>query len=253
MELENKVAVIYGGGGHIGGAVARAFAAEGATVHLASRTQETLDIVAKEIGAQTAVVDAFDEAAVDAFVDSVVAQSGRIDISFNAVTIENRQGTRLIELSVAEVEGPAHQAITTQFITARAAARHMVPQGSGVILVFGGRYGINPLRDYMTGGHLHPMGGYPAALAAVNVLTNQLAMELGPHGIRVVGIETSGVPETMPDAVREFMEPGLANLTMLKTPETLADVASAAVFLCSDRARHITGTKVNITGGNTAD
>src|SRR5690348_11925540 len=180
MELDGKVAVIYGGGGHIGGAVARAFAREGAVVHLAGRTQETLDVVAKEIDARTAIVDAFDEAAVDAFVDGVVAQSGRIDISFNVVTIENRQGTQLVELSVAEVEGPAHQIITTQFITARAAARHMVPQGSGVILTFGGRYGINPLRDYMTGGHLHPMGGYPAALAAQTVLANQLAMELGP-------------------------------------------------------------------------
>jgi NAD(P)-dependent dehydrogenase (short-subunit alcohol dehydrogenase family) len=253
MELDGKVAVIYGGGGHIGSAVARAFAREGATVHLAGRTQETLDLVANEIGAHTAIVDAFDEAAVDAFVDSVVAQSGRLDISFNVVTIENRQGTPLVDLSVAEVEGPAHQIITTQFITARAAARHMLRQGSGVILTFGGRYGINPLRDYMTGGHLHPMGGFPTALAAQAVLANQLALELGPHGVRVVGIETGGVPETMPDAVREFMEPGLANLTMLKSPETLADVAAAAVWVCSDRARHVTGTKINVTGGNTAD
>src|SRR5262249_947112 len=145
MELEHKVAVVYGGGGHIGGAVSRAFAREGAVVHLAGRTQETLDVVAKEIGAQTAILDAFDQAAVDGFCAAVVRGWGRIDISFNAVGIETRQGTPLVDLSVAEVEGPAHQIITTQFITTRAAARHMVPQGSGVILTFGGRYGISPL------------------------------------------------------------------------------------------------------------
>jgi NAD(P)-dependent dehydrogenase (short-subunit alcohol dehydrogenase family) len=255
MELDGKVAVVYGGSGKIGGAVARAFAREGAIVHLAGRTQSTLAVVAADIGdrAETAVVDAFDEAQVDAFVDGVAARSGRIDISFNAVWIENRQGTKLVELSLAEVEGPVHEAVTTQFLTMRAAARHMIPQGSGVILTFGGRYGLNPLRDYQTGGHLHPMGGFPTSLAATAVLANQFAMELGPHGIRVVGIETSGVPETMPDQVREFMQPGLANLTMLKSAETLRDVADAAVFLCSDRARHVTGTKLNITGGNTAD
>jgi NAD(P)-dependent dehydrogenase (short-subunit alcohol dehydrogenase family) len=255
MELEGKVAVVYGGSGKIGSAVARAFAAEGASVHLAGRTQSTLDAVAAEIGdrAHSAVVDAFDEAQVDAFVDDVVAQTGRLDISFNAVWIENRQGTPLVDLALAEVEGPVHQAVTTQFLTMRAAARHMVPQGSGVILTFGGRYGLNPLRDYQTGGHLHPMGGFPTSLAATAVLANQFAMELGPHGVRVVGIETGGVPETMPAQVREFMEPGLASLSMLKSAETLRDVADAAVFLCSDRARHITGTKLNITGGNTAD
>jgi 3-oxoacyl-[acyl-carrier protein] reductase len=258
MELDGKVAVVYGGAGKIGGAVARAFAREGAVVHVAGRTQATLEAVATDIRdaggrAETATVDAFDEAAVDAHADAVVAISGRIDISFNVIWIDNLQGTALVDMTLEAVETPVHQALRTHFLTARAAARHMVSRGSGVILTFGGHAGRDPLRDYQTGGRLHPMGGYPIALEAVNVLSRSLANELGPRGVRVVAIETSGVPETMPPPVREFMEPGLSALTMLKQPETLADVANAAVFACSDRARHITGTKINITGGNRVD
>jgi 3-oxoacyl-[acyl-carrier protein] reductase len=256
MQLDGKVAVVYGAAGPIGRTIARAFAREGATTHLAARTQERLDEVAGEIRAaggraETAIVDALDEHAVDEHADAVVAQSGRLDISCNVITIENKQGTPLLDMTLAEIETPVHQAVRTNFLTMRAAGRHMAKQGSGVILVFGGHSGRDPLRDYQTGGRLHPMGGFPAALAVQSTLRLAFANELGPHGVRVVGIETSGIPETMPEAVREFMEPGLAGLTMLKRAETLDDLANAAVFAVSDQARHITGTVINITGGNT--
>ncbi len=91
MLLENKVAVIYGAGGSIGGAVARTFAREGARVFLAGRTEEKLDKVADEIRSHggvvdTAIVDALDEQAVDEYVDAVVEQAGYIDISFNLIS-----------------------------------------------------------------------------------------------------------------------------------------------------------------------
>src|SRR2546429_2393114 len=91
MLLEHKVAVIYGAGGPIGGAVARAFAREGAWVFLAGRTKVKLDTVADAIRLQrgvadTAVVDALDERTVDAYVDAVVEQAGSIDISFNLIS-----------------------------------------------------------------------------------------------------------------------------------------------------------------------
>src|SRR5438874_8817848 len=90
MLLENKVAVIYGAGGSVGGAVARAFAREGARVFLAGRTKAKLDKVADEIRsnggvADTAVIDALDERTVDEYVDAVVEQAGSIDISFNLI------------------------------------------------------------------------------------------------------------------------------------------------------------------------
>jgi 3-oxoacyl-[acyl-carrier protein] reductase len=103
MLLENKKAVIYGGGGAIGGAVARAFAREGATVYLAGRTLAGLDLVAQEISAaggkaETAEVDVMDEKAVDSHADAVSARAGGIDIALNAVGIAHVQGIPFAEL-----------------------------------------------------------------------------------------------------------------------------------------------------------
>ncbi len=142
MLLENKVAVIYGAGGPIGGAVARAFAREGARVFLAGRTKAKLDKVAREIRsnggvADTAVVDVFDERAVDEFVDAVVEQAGHVDISFNLIGLGDVQEP-LIEISVEDFIQPITNAMRAHFLTTRAAARHMVRRGSGVILAFGG-------------------------------------------------------------------------------------------------------------------
>jgi NAD(P)-dependent dehydrogenase (short-subunit alcohol dehydrogenase family) len=158
MLLEGKNAIIYGGGGSIGGAVARAFAREGATVHLVGRTLETLERVADEIrsaggAAETAVVDALDEGAVDRHADRVAAQAGGIDISFNLITHPHTHGIPLAEMAVDDFMAPVEVAARTTFLTARAAARHMIPGRSGVILAFGGpgdRSG--PMRDYYLGG-----------------------------------------------------------------------------------------------------
>jgi 3-oxoacyl-[acyl-carrier protein] reductase len=143
MLLENKNAVIYGGGGAIGGAVARAFARESARVFLAGRTLESLEEVAGEIRAsgsvaETAQVDALDEEAVDAYVDAVAERAEGIDVSFNLISYADVQGTPLAEMELEDFEHPIMTAVRTQFLTAKAAARHMISQGSGVILTFGG-------------------------------------------------------------------------------------------------------------------
>ncbi|UTF52105.1 SDR family NAD(P)-dependent oxidoreductase [Natronosalvus rutilus] len=119
--LEEKVAVIYGGGGSIGGAVARTFAREGARVFLAGRTEATLDAVAEDIRsdggeADTAIVDALDEQAVDEFVDAVVDETGRIDVSFNLITYGDVQEP-LMEISVEDFTHPITTATQTQFLT----------------------------------------------------------------------------------------------------------------------------------------
>jgi len=142
MLLENNVAVIYGAGGPIGGAVAGAFAREGARVFLAGRTSTKLDKVAREIRsnggvAETAVVNALDEQAVNTYVDAVAEQAGRIDISFNLISVGDVQEP-LTEISVEDFLQPITTAMRTQFLTTRAAARHMVKRGTGVILHFGG-------------------------------------------------------------------------------------------------------------------
>ena len=91
MMLENRNAVIYGGGGSIGGAVAREFAKEGARAFLAGRTREKLEAVARDVeasggSAEVAVVDVLDEEAVDDHAHAIAAQAGSIDVSFNLIT-----------------------------------------------------------------------------------------------------------------------------------------------------------------------
>jgi NAD(P)-dependent dehydrogenase (short-subunit alcohol dehydrogenase family) len=256
--LDGKRAVIYGGGGAVGGVVARAFAREGATVYLTGRTLDSLERVAEQIRAagglaETALVDALDEAAVDEHADAMAASSGGIDISFNVISTGDVHETPLAQMSLEDFERPVVNRVRTQFLTSKAAARHMIKQGSGVILTFGGIGRRGPIRDYHTGGHQIFMGGTQVAFAAVDALRNQLATELGPHGIRVVTLQSAGVPETIQGEWQAIMTEGLAGLTMLKRPETLDDVGNAAVFAASDLARNLTATALNITGGNVAD
>lgn len=139
MLLKNKVAVIYGAGGIIGGAVARAFARAGAELYLAGRTRAKLDAVARDViagggRAEAEEVDALDERAVQQHTDAVAAQAGCIDIALNAVGIVHVQGTPLAELSLEDYSRPIVAYTQTNFITAKAVARHMMKQGSGAIL-----------------------------------------------------------------------------------------------------------------------
>jgi 3-oxoacyl-[acyl-carrier protein] reductase len=253
MLLEHKNAVIYGGAGGIGSAVARGFAREGATVHLAGRTLATLDRVADEIRAaggraETAQVDALDEAAVDQHAAAVAASAGSLDISFNLISVGDVQGTPLVEMTLADYEQPIVTAVRSTFITARAAARLMTKQGSGVILMFGGDGGRDPIRDYN-------IGGFQVALNAVEAMRRQLAAELGAYGIRAVSLHTGGVAESLPEDFegRDQILDMLVSPTMLKRTATFEDVAKVAAFAASDHARTITGAAINITCGAVAD
>ncbi|MFJ1971379.1 SDR family NAD(P)-dependent oxidoreductase [Streptomyces sp. NPDC087903] len=254
MLLTDKTAIVYGAGGSIGGAVARAFAREGARVHLVGRTGETLDAVAKDIVAagglaETAVVDALDEEAVEAHVASVDA----VDISFNLVTRGDVQGAPLTDMAVDDFLRPVVNGTRANFITARAAARRMAERGSGVILTLnsGSAHG-SPM-----------MGGTGAADAATDTLVRNLAIELGPRGVRAVGLWAAGVPETLTkeklaavdagldldDAALQGLLANLANMRMTRRNPTLGEIAATAVFLASEHAGGITGTFVNVTGG----
>jgi 3-oxoacyl-[acyl-carrier protein] reductase len=254
MLLDNKSAVIYGGGGSIGGAVARAFAREGARVFLAGRTRATLEEVADAVrsaggAAETAEVDALDEQAVDRHADAVAAEAAGIDISFNLITHPHTHGTPLAEMTVDDFLAPLETAARTTFLTARAAARHMIPRRSGVILAFGGpgdRSG--PMRDYY-------LGGTQVAFDAIETIRRQLAIELGPHGIRVVTLASGGVPESLPEGFdgREEIVDMIERQTLLGRAATLEDVGNAAVFAASDWARSTTAAIVNVSAGALVD
>jgi NAD(P)-dependent dehydrogenase (short-subunit alcohol dehydrogenase family) len=263
MMLKDKIAVIYGAGGAIGSAVARAFAAEGAGLFLTGRSLAPVEGIAKDIvsaggSARAAEVDALDGPAVDRHLQSVVDQAGRVDISFNAVGIPNTKilGVPLSELDVEQFSLPIIAYPTSYFLTARLAARHMVPNGSGVIMT------VTTLHS-RTGIPL--VGGYGPAMAAKEALTRNLSAELAPYGIRVVGLRPQAMPETR--TIKEAFEPRAKAVGMsweqwqeflasrthprrLMTPEEMANVA---VFLASDQASGMTGTTVNLTMGSLDD
>jgi NAD(P)-dependent dehydrogenase (short-subunit alcohol dehydrogenase family) len=258
MLLENKNAIIYGAGGSIGGGVARAFAREGARVFLVGRTRESLEVVAADIEAAGGSaagdeLDALDEQAVDEHADSVVSQAGGIDVSFNLISRGDVQGIPLVDMTAEDFTRPITTGITANFITARAAARRMIEQGSGAILALdSGSAKGSPV-----------MGGTGPADAATDTFIRNLAAEVGPHGVRVLGLWTAGVPETlsperlasvdsnlqMDDAAFQGLLDHLDEMRMLRCSPRLAEVAAVAAFLASDQAAAITGTFVNVTGG----
>jgi 3-oxoacyl-[acyl-carrier protein] reductase len=251
MLLADKTAIVYGGAGGIGSAVARAFAREGATVHLAGRTLAKLDQVAQQIraeggSAETAEVDALDKRAVDGHADAVAARSGGIDIAMNVISHGDVQGIPLVDLTLEEYERPVVNGVRTTFLTSTAVARHMMSRGSGVILFFGGDG--DPLRGYN-------LGGLQVGFSAIEAFRRSLANEVGPHGIRVITLRTGGIVETIPEGI-EGMEQAVSdivNTTMLGRPATLDDVGNVAAFAASDRARSMTATAINISCGAIVD
>lgn len=260
--LEDKVAVVFGAGGSIGRAVATRLASEGTRTFVSGRTAESVELVAKAIAdaggrAQAAVVDALDEEAVGQYLDSVVAEAGCVDIAFNATgprVAEYRNGAPAVDLPAELFIVPARTVLLSQYITARAAARHMVPRGSGVIIFLTG----SPARPHGPG-----TSAIGAAFAGVENLTRTMAIELGPTGVRVVCLRTSANPDsrTIQDtgalisaasggSLDEAEFAGvLAQSTMLRRSPTTSDTAAAAVLLASDAAGMMTGAVLNASAG----
>jgi NAD(P)-dependent dehydrogenase (short-subunit alcohol dehydrogenase family) len=259
MLLENKNAVIYGAGGSIGGAVAREFAREGARLFVAGRTREKLEAVASEItaeggSAEVAVLDALDEQAVDEHAQAMVSQAGSIDVSFDLITRGDVQGIPLIDMRTDDLLRAVANGLRSNFVTARAAARRMIEQGSGVILALDSGSGSangSPM-----------MGSTGPADAATDTFVRNLAAEIGPRGVRVVGIWTAGLPETFSreklaavdskfrdEAAFQGLIESLDQMRMSRRSPQLAEVAATAAFLASEKAGAITGTFVNVTSG----
>jgi NAD(P)-dependent dehydrogenase (short-subunit alcohol dehydrogenase family) len=256
--LENKVAVVYGDG-TVGGAMAKAFAREGATVYLTGRTSKKLDAIASEILAgggsvDVARLDALDEKAVEEHMDQIINKAGRIDVSFNAIGIPQKgiQGIPLTELSLESFFLPIKTYAQSHFITAKAAARRMVKQGHGVIIM----HTPNASR-------LSPpfVGGMVPAWAAMEALCRSLSVECGQSEVRAVCLHSTGIPETpLIDEVWEIhgkahgisfeqFHSVMEGSTHRKRLTTLKELTNAAVFVASDEGSAITGTIFNLTAG----
>jgi NAD(P)-dependent dehydrogenase (short-subunit alcohol dehydrogenase family) len=262
--LEGKHAVVFGGGGSIGAAVATQFASDGAEVFLAGRTAESVETAARQIEAaggraHADVVDALDAAAVEQYVESIVERAGGVDIEFNATGPRAREyatGKPVVGLPAGEFMVPVDTVLKAQFITAAAAARQMLRQGSGVIIFLTG----SPARP-----HTPATAGLGAAFAAVENLTRHLAIELGPAGVRAVCLRTSANPDsrTIQDLTGQMATTmhitqdqavaALAASTLLKVSPRTTDTAAAAAFLASDRAAMMTGTVLNASAGVVTD
>jgi NAD(P)-dependent dehydrogenase (short-subunit alcohol dehydrogenase family) len=253
--LRGRTAIIYGGGGSIGAAAGQAFAREGAHVELVGRTEATLEEAAGRIAdaggsAATAAFDATDEQRVEAHVADVVARHGSVDISLNLVSRGDVQGIALVDMDADDLLRAVDTGLRSTFLTARAAARQMIAQGSGVVL---------HLNSGSAAGGAPGMGSTGPADAAIETFYRYLAVETGPSGVRVCGIWTAGVAETLtreklqtvssaaPDPEQALaMIAGMA--TLRRTPR-LADVAETLAFLASEHASAITATMVNVTCG----
>lgn len=261
MLLKDKVAVVYGGSGAVGSAVARAFAREGAIVHLVARRLEPLEAVAGEIRAKggtahVGIADALDRASVAAHLRNVAAQSGPVKIAFSAIDWGDSQGESLIRMDIERMMLPVERGLRSWFHVGGLMASHMGENGGGVIL------GItaNAAREAYT-----EMGGFGIACAAVEHFLRHLAVENGPNGVRCCWVRSPGSPDA--PGVREAwllharergitfeeMHREVAKDTPLRRISSLGQVADAAVLLASDMASSMTATMINATGGAQVD
>jgi 3-oxoacyl-[acyl-carrier protein] reductase len=255
MLLQNKNAIVYGAGGSIGGAVARALAREGAKLFLTGHNLGSLkkvldDITASGGKAETAAVDALDEKNINTHINEVVRKAGTVDISFNAIGIQDVQNIPLVNMDLDDFLRPITIGMQTQFLTATAAGRVMAKQGSGVILSI----------TATPGGVGYPgVGGFGPACCAIESFSRDLAIELGVSGVRVVNIRSAGSPDSRPfvealehdEKLAKTFLTEMTDDTMLKKLPMIADIANTAAFLASDMASKITGVTIDVTCGTT--
>lgn len=265
MMAAGKTAVIFGGSGAIGGAVAHVLAREGATVFLGGRNRDRLDSVATAIRAaggraETFIVDVLDEKGTIETVASLASGTAGIDIALNATGFMHDQGTGLDDLSLADFMRPMQTFLPALFITAKAVMPHMGGRRPGVIVTL-----TAPTARLAVPGHL----GHTVATAGEEAFARVLASELGPRNIRVVCVRSHAISDAasagsytadlfapkaraMDMTVPEWLA-GAAGGTMLGRLPTLAQIAETVAFLTSDHAGAMTASVVNVTAGFVAD
>jgi 3-oxoacyl-[acyl-carrier protein] reductase len=263
LRLRDKVAVLFGAGGQVGARVSKELATQGARLFLSGRTEANVKATADAVDSLGRLggfveLDALDETAVNEHLDDVVAHAGRVDVVFNAIgpqPVEYGNATDTMTLPVDKFMVPISTIVTSQFITARSAARHMRVQGSGVIMFLSGTPSRGTANTVAIG----------AAFGALESLTRSLAVEFGRHGVRVVCVRTMGMAETR--VMQQTYELGAETMgvpkrkveelvtsgALLGRSPTLADTARLVAFLASDEAAAITGAIVNSSSGQVLD
>jgi NAD(P)-dependent dehydrogenase (short-subunit alcohol dehydrogenase family) len=252
LDLTGRVAVVTGGGTHLGRAMASALGELGAAVFLSSRRGDLCERVAGEmrrdgLDACGVACDVTDEHSVDALVARVMEERGRLDI-----LVANAGGsfttTYLPEASVDEFRRTYELNVTGTYICAQAVARVMIPQRRGKIITLGSIHGSLTGDKRLYEGLPFRRSGppYQAAKGAVVNLTRALAAELGEHNIQVNCISPGQIPK--PETDPEFVERCRLNNPLRRTgrPE---DLMGAVVLLASDASDWITGQNLLVDGG----
>ncbi len=245
MKLKDKVAIITGAGRNIGEDTAKLFAKEGAKVAIVDLDKGRAEAVAAEIRAEKGIAEAFvanvaDEAACEKLAADVAAKLGRVDILVNNVAISDNK--KIMEITLEEWNRVMQVTLTSPFLMGRAAARQMIKQGSGGVIVnlgsTSGFYGRSTALAYTT------------AKGGVTNLTKSMAIQLSPHNIRVV----LAVPNKIGSPVgKEDFDPSrpVVNLRNNRAGVPM-DMAKVIVFLASDDADFINGSAVFVDGGVTS-
>ncbi len=246
MKLKEKIAIVTGASKGIGKAIAEAYASEGATVVLASRSTDLLGAIEKEIEARggkamALPVDVTKAESVNAMVDRTMEAYGRLDILVNNAGISMAHPSE--ELPAEAWQRALETNLSGTFYGCQAAARVMIPQGGGCIINISSIYGMVAAPGRVA---------YCATKAAANMLTKVLAVEWGDKQIRVNAIAPG---YTRTELVQGVIDKGMIALDAIekRTPlgriGEVGDMTGLAVYMASDEAAYLTGSVVNVDGG----
>ena len=250
FKLDGKIAIVTGGAGGIGEALALGLGYHGATVIVSSRNQKAIDAVAKKITEETGseaiaiASDVTSDASVQNLVDSVVKKYGRIDILVNAMGMNIKHDA--FNYNMEDWDKLFDVNVKGTMIACKAAGKVMREQQGGAIVNLSSVRGI---RGY-TGGN----SGYCATKGAVELITKALALEWAPNGIRVNALGpalviTPGTKHIAEDPKLAAKYASAVPMGRIGLPE---DMVGAVVYLCSDAASFVSGQTIYVDGGLTA-
>jgi len=243
---DGRVVVVTGGGGGIGAAISEEFARDGARVAVWDVNRDTAEAVAAEIdGASAYQVDITDSAAVDAVTEAVIRDLGGLDVLVNNAGV-SRVGDHTQDLSDEIWNESIGVMQTGLFFCSRAAGRHMIAKRSGAIVNISSIRGFSPNPGRLA---------YCAAKAAVILMTQVMAAEWAPFGVRVnavaPGVQATGMWKR-DVALGLFDEQEYLDLIPARRLGEPSEVGRLCSFLASDEASYITGACVTIDGGLTS-
>jgi NAD(P)-dependent dehydrogenase (short-subunit alcohol dehydrogenase family) len=250
FDLTGKTAIVTGGSGGLGRAVARGLAAYGADVVVTSRTLASLEETAaevREVGRRALPVscDVSDPASVEEMVAQTVREFGKVDILVTGAGIAHRQPAE--EMLIAEWQKVMDVNVKGTFLCCQAVARRMIGRGEGGNIIT-----VSSIR----GSQGHPAGysAYGTSKGAIHLLTRQLACEWAKHKIRVNSIAPCIFRTPLTEPI--LNDPELYKLFMTRIPIGRAaepeDFVGATVYLASEASAMVTGHILYVDGGSVA-